>query len=127
MEPLNDLEVALQQAQAGQLDMPQLLGALLKAQVAVPSATEVMHDGSGLVPLLFPRNGAQMLACFTDTGRIGIYSALAPYCLVVKGHELLRTLPPGCGLVLNPGVATGYDVPPQDLAAIAEQSRLPLE
>ena len=88
--------------------------------VAVPSATEILEDGSGLQPLLFPKNGVQMLACFTDKSRIGEFSSLAPYCLVLKGHDLLRRMSPGFGLVVNPGTPTGFDVPPQGVAKIVK-------
>jgi hypothetical protein len=119
MRPLNDLEVILQRAEAGQLSMSELLEAFVKSDLAVPSATEIKPDGSGMLPVLYPRNKVQMLACFTDKSRIGNFGALAPYCVIMKGSDVLGHVPLGCGLVLNPSVSTGFDVPPHEVALIA--------
>ncbi len=120
MNALNNLEVALQKAQAGQLAVPELLAVLMDSEVAVPSATAVLADGSGMQPLMFPKNGVQMLACFTEKNRIGEFSSVAPYCLVLKGRDLLRRVPPGYGLVVNPGTSTGFDVSPHGIAKIVK-------
>jgi SseB protein N-terminal domain len=116
--PLNEFERALEQAQAGQLAMPALLETLVRAEVALPSASEVMDDGSGFEPLLFPKEGTQMLACFSDKSRIGQFKAMAPYCLVMRGLDLLRRVPPGFGVVFNPGWRIGFDISPDGIARI---------
>jgi hypothetical protein len=120
MNALNKLDVALQQAQTGQLSLAELLATLMDSEVAVPSATEILQDGTGMQPLLFPKEGVQMLACFTDKSRIGEFSALAPYCLVLTGRELLRRIPAGYGLVVNPGTPIGFDVSPEGVARIVK-------
>lgn len=118
--PLNRFEVALVQAQEGRLPVQELLAALIDADLALPSATEVMMDGSGFQPVLFPKDKVQMLACFSDKSRIGELSAQAPYCLGMKGREILRRVPPGFGLVVNPGWLTGFDVSPEGIKNIVQ-------
>jgi hypothetical protein len=118
--PLNSLEVALVQAQDGILPVQKLLQILVESDLAMPSATEVIEDGSGFQPLLFPKGEAQMLACFSDKSRIGEFSSLAPYCLVINGRDVLRRMPLGYGLVINPGAATGFDISPDGIAKIIE-------
>lgn len=119
--PLNHLEVALAKAQSGSLPVQGLLQILVDSELAVPSATEVIADGSGFQPLLFPKEKVQMLACFSDKSRIGEFALLTPYCLVMKGRDLLRRMPPGFGLVINPGTSTGFDISPGGIAKIVEE------
>jgi len=89
-----------------------------KSEISVPSAAEVMADGGGFQPLLFKKNGAQMVACFTAMARIGSFADQTPYSLTIKGSELLRRIPAGYGLVVNPGQEVGFDVSPDGLKRI---------
>lgn len=120
--PLNGFELVLEQAQNGHLEIPELMRALLSSELAVPSAKEVMVDGSGFSPLLFSKEGVQMLACFSDRRRIGDFSDLTPYCLMMRGHELLRRIPPGYGLVINPGLAVGFDMTPDGISLLLSET-----
>ena len=86
----------------------------------MPSAAEVMKDGSGFESLLFTKEQVRMLACFTDKARIGEFTSLTPYCLVMKGRELLRRIPLGYGLVVNPGTKEGFDISPEGIAKILQ-------
>jgi hypothetical protein len=119
--PLNDFEAALVEARSGRLPVQKLLYQLADADVAVPSAGEVHEDGSGFQPLLFPKEGVPMLACFTDKSRIGEFAEVAPYCLVMKGRDLLRRMPPDHGLVVNPGGTVGFDMPPEGIARFVQE------
>lgn len=114
--PLNDFERALEQAQGGRLEVHELIRVLVSSDLAVPSAEEVMADGSDFSPLLFNKNGVQMLACFSDKSRIGEFADMTPYCLMMKGRELLRRMPPGYGLVINPGLTVGFDMTSDGIA-----------
>lgn len=120
--PLNDFELALEQAQGGHLGVPELMRALLSSELAVPSAEEVMADGSGFSPLLFNKKGVQMLACFSDKSRVSEFADMAPYCLVMQGRELLRRMPPGYGLVINPGLAVGFDMTPDGILRLLSET-----
>jgi hypothetical protein len=117
-EKLSNLEAALDQTRKGHLPFTEFLQMFLKSDIAVPSAAEVMEDGSGFEPLLFPKEQVQMLACFTDKTRIGDFTSLTPYCLMMKGRELLLRIPSGYGLVVNPGTEIGFDISPDGIAKI---------
>ena len=116
--PANALEVALAQARSGELPIAQLIPILLESNVAVPSAGEVLATGAGFQPLLFDKGGVQMLGCFTDKARFGDFISMTPFCLEIKGRELLRRLPPNCGLVVNPGIDVGFELSPDGVRNI---------
>jgi hypothetical protein len=118
--PLNDLETVLLQARAGEVPVSRLMQMLVEAELAVPSAGEVMPDGGGFRPVLFPKEQVQMLAAFTDRSRIGTLTDLAPYCLTMKGRDLLKRMPPGCGIVINPGSTVGFDIAPDGIRRILD-------
>jgi hypothetical protein len=119
--PKNDFEIKLRDAQQGISSMPDLLKSLLVAEVVVPSAAEVMGDGSGFQPLLFPKGETQMLACFSSKERIGDFATMAPYYLAMPGKDMLQRLPPHYGLVLNPGQKIGFDISPEGVAKIIRE------
>lgn len=119
--PKNNFEIKLTQSQQGLGLMPDLLKSLLIAEIVVPSATEVMDDGSGFQPLLFSKDETQMLACFSSKELIGDFSEMAPYCLVMQGKDVLLRLPPKYGLVLNPGQKIGFDISPEGIAKIISE------
>lgn len=116
--PLNSLEVALQRAQSGELSLQEFLRLLVDSDIAVPSGGRIMSDGSGFVPLLFDKQEVKMVACFTAKERVGSFANLAPYCLVIRGREFLRRVPPQHGLVINPGQPVGLDITPEGLGKI---------
>ncbi len=119
--PLNDLEAALSEARAGRLPEQKLLHALANAELAVPSAAELdAADGSGFQPLVFPKDDLQLLACFSDESRIGDYAKLAPHTLKIRGRDLLRLVPEGFGLVVNPGSAAAFDISPNGIAEMLQ-------
>ncbi|MDF0606911.1 SseB family protein [Neisseriaceae bacterium TC5R-5] len=120
-KPLCDFEQKLTLAQNGKISMPDLLQSFVVAELVVPSATEVVEDGSGLQPLLFPKNEVQMVGCFSDKERIGDFATMVPYYLLMKGKDLLRRLPVGYGLVVNPGQAVGFDISPEGIARVLEE------
>jgi len=108
--PVNALEKELERARDGRSLMSNFRRLLSEVDLIVPSGSEIMPDGSGFRPILFDKDGTQMLACFTAMERIGDFSRLAPYCLSIKGSEFLQRIPAGYGLVVNPGQPVGFDV-----------------
>ena len=118
---LNELEVALEKAQRGQMPVKNFLHMLAGSDLAVPSAAEVTEDGGGFEPLLFQKGSVQMLACFTDKSRIGEYTSLVPYCLMIKARDLLRRTPPGYGLVIDPGSIVGFDISPEGIEKVVSE------
>lgn len=119
--PLNPLESAMVEAQTGTTDIRKVITALIESELAVPSGAEVMQDGSGFQPLLFPKEDVQMVACFTDRSRIGEFASVAPYCLQLNGGDFLRRMPAGYGLVVNPGQSVGFDISPDGIERIVSE------
>ncbi|HEX5709179.1 MAG TPA: SseB family protein [Pyrinomonadaceae bacterium] len=118
--PLNDVEKLLLDARDGRAPLADMLGALVSADLYVPSTGEVMQDGSGFTPLLFDsaETGATLTAVFTDPARAAAQAGRAKYLLQVNGRELLRRLPPGYGIVINPGHDVGMEIQPYGVEAI---------
>jgi hypothetical protein len=120
-QPLNALEKELEKAQAGRSLMPAFLRLFVGSDLVVPSGAEIMPDGSCFEPVLFDKDGTQMVACFTAAERIGDVSRLASYYLKVTGGEFLKLIPAGYGLVVNPGQPVGFDVEPGGLRNIVAE------
>jgi hypothetical protein len=93
--PLNALESALESVRRGRCSLPDFFGVFVEFDIFVPSGGELMSDGHGFQPLLFDKEGVQMVACFTAMERIGEFASLAPHCLRFKGGEFLPRLPVG--------------------------------
>jgi hypothetical protein len=117
-EPKNPLEFALADAQSGNRTIAEFLPTFLDSQIAIPSSQIVEQDGRGMSPVFFDKNGIQMVAAFTELDRALTVSNLAHYCLTMKGRELLIRMPPGYGLVINPGFDVGFDIAPEGIQEI---------
>lgn len=59
--PVNDLEVALLQLMRGEVDVSDFVRVLMEENVAIPSITEVLANGSGMSPLIFDKQGVGMV------------------------------------------------------------------
>lgn len=116
--PENDLEILLVKVQQGKIDFVDFFKFFMSAEIFVPSASEVMPDGSGMSPLLFEKNGDQILGVFSSLSRVSLFKGQADYCLSMKGRELIARLPAGYGIVVNPGFDKGFDVPPSGIKKI---------
>ena len=118
LNPENELENLLAKAQKKQIEFKEFVISFLKSDLSVPSGTEVMSDGTGMTPLLFEKNGVQMLGVFTSLSRVNLFKDKTPYCLSMKGRDLLARLPSEYGLVVNPGFDIGFELPPEGLKEI---------
>jgi hypothetical protein len=116
--PTNKFEIALMQTKAGDLAIPNFIQEFLEASLAIPSAKSVSPDGNGFEPLIFPKEKIEMLSVFSDKSRIGDFGKIAPYCLVMKGSDFVTRIPPGCGIVVNPGWDTGFEISPDGVSKI---------
>ena len=90
----------------------------LANDIAVLSITEVGADGSGLTPLVFDKEGTEMVAIFTSLDRARTYSGSAQFALTINAREFLKRLPEGFGVVLNPGYTEGLDIDPEGVGRI---------
>lgn len=116
--PENELENLLVKVQEKKMEFRKFVETFLEAYLSVPSGSEVMLDGSGMRPLLFEKNSVQMLSVFTSLSRVKLFKDKTPYCLSIKGRELLAVMPSGYGLVVNPGFDKGFELPPSGLKDI---------
>lgn len=98
--------------------MTTFLQRLIHSDLALPSATEVKEDGTGFNPILYEKQGTKMVAAFTDKARIGELIHIAEYCLMMNGLQVLRRIPLGYGLVINPGLEIGLELSPNGIMQI---------
>lgn len=116
--PMNDLEISVSLAKRKEISVLTFLQQLIHSDLALPSATEVKSDGTGFEPILYDRTGIKMVAAFTDKSRIGELIHTAEYCLTMNGLQVLRRIPSGYGLVINPGLKIGLELSPDGIVKI---------
>lgn len=121
VRPLNALETAINEARTGLRPMQEAIGAFMIADIAVPSG-EDPSSGAGMLPLVFQGDDGPMMACFSDMNRIGIHAQMAPFCLVMKGEDLVARMPPQLGLVINPGLDWGFQLAPQGVQQLRDEA-----
>ena len=118
-EPLNALEAAVFDAIARRATMAEFLAVLTASQIVIPSATEVLADGSGLAPLTHMRGEVELVVAFTDPARIGdSLTAQAPYQLQVDAAWIVKHLALDLGLLLFAGPDHGLILLPGQLAEL---------
>jgi hypothetical protein len=102
LPPQNPLETLLNSAMDGQTSIGGFMKAFVAADVIVLNHRLVTPDGSGFDPLLFAEKGDLFVGVFTDMVRLGVYTQSAPYVGQMKLVEVLKRVPPGHGVVVNP-------------------------
>jgi len=120
-QTLNTLEEKLIDAKAKKLPFRSFMEILLESSIFVPSFTEVQHDGSGISPVVFDREGISMIAIYTDISRTRDIEASPEYCLKIETKDFISRLPQGCGLVLNPGYTEGLEISPNGIENILQK------
>lgn len=120
--PANGLEETIASGRSGAMPMEVIIGELERADLFVSSTREVLADGSGFEPLLLGEPLAPLVAIFTAPERPFIHRARAEYMIQMKGRELFVRMPPGYGLVVNPGYATQLIISSDALADIKDAS-----
>jgi hypothetical protein len=120
--PINDLELALIAARHGEISVDVFLATLIGAELALPTTAEVKQDGSGFNPVFFEKEGIKMLSAFSDVSRCTQLEHLARYSLVMSGLDVLRRMPPGIGLVINPGFSEGLELSPTRISEIVRDT-----
>ncbi|MGH8603201.1 MAG: SseB family protein [Gammaproteobacteria bacterium] len=113
--PVNELEKQLSEAQAGKLTLDDFLRTLISTELLIVSVEEVLPGESGIVPLLFDRAGTPMAAVFTDAARVVPFQTQVKSVMRSNGLEMLRRIPPGYGVVINPGFDTGLELLPEGI------------
>lgn len=105
-EPENDLELAIVNAKKGRILIDSLLAEIAESDIYVSSKAEVSKDWSGFEPLLLGEASNLLVAVFSSLSRPGLHRKVAEYVLQIKGGEFFRRIPPGYGVVVNPGYVT---------------------
>ncbi|WP_312112621.1 SseB family protein, partial [Stenotrophomonas indicatrix] len=112
------IETLLQTAMAGQLPIKAFMQAFVASEVVLLTGSLVTPDGTGFDPLLFDKQGVLHVAVFTDPARVGFHSEQAPHQIRWLMLDVLRRVPGGYGVVINPGTTLGFEISPAGVGEI---------
>ena len=115
-EPESDIEQRILDVQARSYSADALMREMANHDLYIPSKGEVREDGSGLVPVLQDQGGMKFVAVFTSLSRLP--RGLAEYLLKAKAGAFFRRLPPGYGVIFNPGYDAQLLLPPDGVAML---------
>ena len=118
LPPQTPIETLLQTAMAGQLPIKAFMQAFVASEVVLLTGSLVTPDGSGFDPLLFDKQGVLHVAVFTDAARVGFHSEQAPHQIRWLMLDVLRRVPGGYGVVINPGTTLGFEIAPAGVGEI---------
>lgn len=131
-DPLNALENALLDAQAGRLSTAGLIEQLLASQVFIlldrDPGPEDARDDEARPLLLSNAQGQPVLAMFSAPERAISMAVSFPqygFGLQVECRWLLRLVRPGVGLVMNPGAMAGFELPADTVLALQAELQAP--
>lgn len=119
--PETPIEHRILAAQRGELSGDALLREIAAANLYIPSRDEVQEDGSRFQPVLLEMEGEPYVAVYTALSRAP--KTMAPYLLQTVGTYFFLRLPPGYGVMINPGYATQMLVPAHGVAAFQQDLR----
>jgi hypothetical protein len=124
--PGNPLEQGLASVRSGLIELTEFLHTFVFAEIVVPSGTEPQADGSGFTPLLFEKNGFELVAAYTSGERVPTVDGAYPYCLLIRGGEFLRRMSANYGLVINPGWSLGMEISPDGVRRMVDNMAEPI-
>lgn len=116
--PQTPIETLLKTAMDGQLPIGLFMKAFVASEVVLLTGSLVTPDGSGFDPLLFDKQGVLHVSVFTDMSRVGFHSQQAPHTLRMLMLDVLKRVPGGYGVVINPGTSLGFEVSPSGVGEI---------
>lgn len=117
-EPETPVEQRILDARTGALSGDTLMREIAASNLYIPSRTEVRKDGSGFQPIMLDQDGVPFVAVYTALSRAPRDGA--PYLLQAPGKEFFLRLPPGYGVIVNPGYDAQLLVPPQGAAMLKQ-------
>jgi SseB protein N-terminal domain len=100
-EPENDIEHQILNARDEGLSGDALMRQIAEAELFIPSMNDVKADGSGFKPVLLEQNDLAFVAVFTAMSRQP--KGMAPTMMRTGGKHFFLRLPPGYGVIFNPG------------------------
>lgn len=118
LAPQTPIETLLQSAMDGQLPIRDFMRAFVASDVVLRTGSLVTPDGSGFDPLLFDKQGVLHIAVFTHPSRVGIHAQQAEHEVRWRMLDVLRHVPGGHGLVINPGTPLGFEISPAGVGEI---------
>lgn len=92
--------------------------AFVESDVVLLTGSLVTADGSGFDPLLFDKQGTLHVAVFTHMARVGHFTQQAPHSIRMQMLEVLKRVPGGYGVVVNPGTSLGLELSPAGIGEI---------
>ncbi|PRY62830.1 type III secretion system (T3SS) SseB-like protein [Knoellia remsis] len=120
-------ELAIARGQQGKLSPATTLWTLAASELWIASDDEPQGNQLPTSPLIVAAEGrdVQLLAVFTDPG------VMAPMlgqrvAVRVPGLELMRRMPPGAGMVINPGHPVGMELPAETISQFVADVTSPL-
>jgi len=116
--PQTPIETLLKTAMDGQLPIGLFMKAFVASEVVLLTGSLVTPDGSGFDPLLFDKQGVLHVSVFTDMSRVGFHSQQAPHTLRMLMLDVLKHVPGGYGVVINPGTPLGFEISPSGVGEI---------
>lgn len=116
--PQTPIETLLKTAMDGQLPIGLFMKAFVASEVVLLTGSLVTPDGSGFDPLLFDKQGVLHVSVFTDMSRVGFHSQQAPHTIRMLMLEVLKRVPGGYGVVINPGTSLGFEISPAGVGEI---------
>ena len=114
--PENELEKAIEDAKRGALSFADLVEVVVRSNLYISSKGEVQQDGSGFEPLLLEQKGNPLVAAFSSLSRPALHKQMAEYVLQMNGREFFLRMPPGYGVILNPGYVAQLIIPSDGVA-----------
>jgi hypothetical protein len=120
-EPETDIERQILNVQAGTYPADALMQDMANSDLYIPSKGEVQEDGRGFVPVLLERGDMAFVAIFTALSRQP--RGMAEYLLKATGRAFLLRLPPGYGVIFNPGYDAEMLLPPDGVAMLKQDLR----
>ena len=120
-EPETDIERQILNVQAGTYPADALMQDMANSDLYIPSKGEVQEDGRGFVPVLLERGDMAFVAVFTALSRQP--RGMAEYLLKATGRAFLLRLPPGYGVIFNPGYDAEMLLPPDGVAMLKQDLR----
>jgi hypothetical protein len=117
-EPETDIERRIMDVQAGRYPADALMRDLADAELYIPSQAKVENGWTGYVPVLLEQEGISFVAVFTAASRQK--RNFAPYLLRSPGRPFFLRLPPGYGVIFNPGSDAQIFLPPDGVALLKQ-------
>ncbi|HLL73375.1 MAG TPA: SseB family protein [Pyrinomonadaceae bacterium] len=111
-----EADAAIREALAGRIAVPEMLRAILAAQIYVPLSAPPVFRGNYMQswhPSTVTKRdgGQQFLVVFTDDALVGAYHKANPeysYLFAIDAFSVLTLLPPKHGIVFNIGDETSF-------------------